>query len=57
MSGGIEETYNLANFRHSVSPFSSKQSSSKLNAESFWNIIVAARRKKSVIGCNIELKE
>jgi hypothetical protein len=55
MSGGIEETYSLINMRNSLS--FGRSSATKLDYESFWNILIAARRKSSVIGCNIELKE
>jgi hypothetical protein len=51
MSGGIEETYNLVNMRYS------RASAPKLDHDSFWNILITARKKSSVIGCNIELKE
>lgn len=49
MSGGIEEVYNLNEI---CKDKSSKQPSS----DKFWDILLSAKKKCSVIGCNIESK-
>ena len=41
MSGGIEEVFELEKI---------------INKEDFWNILVNAHKKNSVIGCNIHVK-
>jgi hypothetical protein len=63
MSGGIEETYELACLRKSSFGYTSRFRTidlgpkTQLTADSFWNILITARKKHSVIGCNIELKK
>ena len=67
MSGGIEETYNLKNLRRSLtmnrSYISTQNSSIQASNEqevitdhtAFWEILINARKKQSVIGSNIEV--
>lgn len=52
MSGGIEEAYNLSEIRNRVSH---TDKSDQVDAKTFWSILINARKKRSVIGCNIEL--
>jgi hypothetical protein len=62
MSGGVEEIYNIVNMREAL--FRTKTltvSNERANElsptyNSFWEIILTAKRKKSVIGCNIEVR-
>ncbi len=51
MSGGIEETYNLKEIRN----FRTKDLKNP-DHNTFWNILIKARQKSSVIGCNIDVK-
>lgn len=57
MSGGIDEEYNLKSIRDTIhrSRFSygSGKSENKIDFESFWEILINARKKQSVIGVNI----
>ena len=55
MSGGIEESYNLANIRKSLTGVRVSSPSDVIDFRSFWDILITARKKFSVIGCNIEL--
>ena len=56
MSGGITEAFNLKEIRNSLSR-SNQASSSNENVghQRFWELIVGARKKKSVIGCSIDV--
>ena len=55
MSGGVEESYDLKQIRNSVYSSRSSYNTEKKNLDSknFWEIIVNARKKFSVIGSNI----
>ena len=60
MSGGIEEEYDLKKIRstiHSTRYTSSSSGRSENTADfnSFWEILVNARKKSSVIGANINV--
>jgi hypothetical protein len=56
MSGGIEESYDLTEMRKTISNFSAVSSDPKKpNLNDFWTILTTARRKMSVIGCNIDV--
>lgn len=57
MSGGIEEIYNLINIRKSLysNKFIPSHDTQSLDHKTFWNILIEARKKFSVIGCNIEV--
>lgn len=55
MSGGIEETFELRDLRSQFSRYHSTTDKSKLTYDSLWNILIAARKKSSVLGCNIEV--
>jgi hypothetical protein len=57
MSGGIEEVYNLTSLRRSLNNIKIHKSSdlTALDHKSFWEILNTARKKHSVIGCNIEV--
>ncbi len=56
MSGGIEESFNLAEIRRPASGVASKDSTkAPPDLNTFWNILTTARSKCSVIGCNIEV--
>ena len=57
MSGGIEEVYNLISLRKSLNSNRVAKPSDlpTLDHKSFWEILTTARKKHSVIGCNIEV--
>jgi hypothetical protein len=57
MSGGIEEVYNLISLRKSLNSIRVAKPSDlpTLDHKSFWEILTTARKKHSVIGCNIEV--
>lgn len=57
MSGGIEENYNLTSLRRSLNNITIPKQSDlpSLDHKSFWEILTTARKKHSVIGCNIEV--
>ncbi|RMZ95081.1 calpain-3 isoform X2 [Brachionus plicatilis] len=59
MSGGIEEIYNLINIRKTLysNRFFPSHDTQSLDHKTFWSILIEARRKFSVIGCNIELDD
>ena len=55
MSGGIEESYNLLNIRKSLTSVRVPNSSDvhSVDFRSFWDILITARKKFSVIGCKL----
>ena len=55
MSGGVEESYDLKQIRSSVYSSRSSYNTEKkyLDSKNFWEIIVNARKKFSVIGSHI----
>ena len=56
MSGGIEEFYNLKDIRDTLGGYGRIGTSAKnVNHKQFWDIILGARSKHSVVGCNIEV--
>ncbi len=60
MSGGIEEEYDLKKIRKTIYSSSSYQynsgrSSENVGFEQFWEILVNARKKNSVIGASINV--
>ena len=50
MSGGIEEVFNLKEIRRTLNG-----SRNEIDHHQFWNVLVNARKKQSVIGSNIDL--
>ncbi len=50
MSGGIEEVFNLKEIRRTLNG-----SRNEIDHRQFWNVLVNARKKQSVIGSNIDL--
>jgi hypothetical protein len=50
MSGGIAETFKLNEIR--ASSVRSAERQKVLNEDAFWNVLLTAKRKSSVIGCN-----
>lgn len=58
MSGGIEEIYNLINIRKSLysNRFFPSHDVQSVDHKTFWSILIEARKKFSVIGCNIEVR-
>ena len=58
MSGGIEESYNLTSIRKSLLNTRTPKATDEptLDFRSFWDILITARKKYSVIGCNIEVR-
>jgi hypothetical protein len=57
MSGGIDEAYDLKQIRNVnyYSPVSLSNGKKNLDSNSFWEILLNARKKQSVIGANINL--
>ena len=55
MSGGIEESYNLLNLRETLTSVRPLLGEQIVDFRSFWDILITARKKFSVIGCNIEV--
>ena len=54
MSGGIEEIFDLRDIKRSLR--GSPVDKDKLDHNSFWEVLLNARKKQSVIGSNIEVK-
>lgn len=53
MSGGIEEIFKLKEIRKSL--YSHHSNDEEMNHIQFWEVLMNARKKQSVIGSNIEL--
>ena len=54
MSGGIEEIFDLKQIRRTLNS-SVRNVDDKLNHNQFWEVLINARKKQSVIGSNIEV--
>ena len=54
MSGGIEEIFDLKQIRRTLNS-SVRNVDDKLNHNQFWEVLINARKKKSVIGSNFEV--
>lgn len=55
MSGGVEEVYELSAIRNSCSRLNKNSKMPVIDADIFWDILTSARKKESVIGCNINV--
>ena len=58
MSGGIEEFYNLKDIRDTLDGYGRIKTAisvKKVNHKKFWDIILGAQSKHSVVGCYIEV--